>query len=220
MAGIRDESYWTDESDHALTCALYGDCVFDTVKEGAADLESMWENQARPFGKILRAAAKTGIFGLGAELDTRWLKKVMFGPVSSWPSGLTPKERQVLILARSTTGWLSNSDLGDTVDSLKGFDTTFKRDSEEDTLHALKKFSELYVKNVANLMWDTYDLVSSRYGRRLVPMCQEKYQEKCTEAEGVQMFRGDLARGWKLKTLPFSAVTNNVFANFIDWSSS
>lgn len=220
MTGIRDNAYWAEESDHALACALYGDCVFDTVKEGAAELEKTWEGLARPFGKLLRAAAKTGVFGLGPELDTKWLKRVLFGPVPGWPSGLSPKEKKVLLLARSTAGWLTNADLGDAVDPMRGFDAEFRRESEEATGDALRKFADLYVKNVANPMWDAYDQISKKYGRRLVPMCEEKYQEKCSEVEGVQMFRGDLARGWKLKTLPFSAVTHHVFADFLEWASS
>lgn len=220
MAGIREDAYWANESDHALACALYGDCVYDTVKEGALELEKTWEGQARPFGKLLRMAAKTGVFGLGPELDTKWLKKVLFGPLSAWPSGLTQKEKKALLLARSTAGWLTNAELGDTVDPLRGFDAEFKKESEEATGDALKKFSDLYVKNIANPMWDTYDLVSKKYGRKLVPMCEEKYQEQCSESEGVQMFRGDLARGWKVRTLPFSATSYHVFANFLDWSTS
>lgn len=220
MAGIRDDAYWASESDHALACALYGDCVFDTVKEGAVELERIWEAQARPFGKLIQAAAKTGIFGLGPELDTKWLKKVLFGPPNAWPSGLTPKEKLILRLARSTAGWLTNVELGDVVDPLRGYDAGFKKESEDATTEALKKFADLFVKNVANPMWDTYDQVSKKYGRKLLPMCEEKYEEKCSEAEGIQMFRGDLARGWKLKSLPFSSVTSHVFADFMDWSSS
>ena len=215
MPGLRDDAYWVDESDHALACALYGDCLFDEVKAGAAELEALWEADAKPFGKLLKKASKTGVFGLGPTLDTKWLSKVLFGTPSGWPSGLSAKEKQVLLLARSPAGWLTSAELGDAVDSMKGFDPTFKKESGEATADALKKFAALFTAEVANKMWDNYDQISKKYGKRMRPICEQKYNEACTDAEGVEMFRGDLSRGWKMRSLPFSAITYHVYADFI-----
>lgn len=216
MASIRDDAYWESVEDHGLACAKYGDCIFNEVQEGAQDLENAWTKRAGFFSEILQASAKTGIFGLGKQIDLKWLHHVIFGPKKNWPSGLTLDDRLILELARANSGYLSGPSLGVTVDPLSGYDASFQKAGEEATLSALRKFSKLYRKDVLLPMWGDYEHIAVETAKRIAPLCLITYGESCTPTEAIGMFKGDLQRGWKVRSLGFSAASYHVFPAFMD----
>ena len=60
--------------DHALACALYGDCIFDEVLKGATELERKWKGHVRVWDGVFAEAVRTGFLGWGKPLvSPQWL---------------------------------------------------------------------------------------------------------------------------------------------------
>lgn len=199
--------------DHALACALYGDCIYDVVQEGAQALQSRWESDAKSWDSLLDEAVKSGILGWGRLVSRDWLSAVMFRP-REWPKGLTEEEKKILRLAAGVSGFNRRYNQGPA--PARDPDLGSK-EGEAQTLEALKRYTDLFKKRVAIPMYRSYDEVSNTYGRRIQPLCEENYQERCSVQESIDIFKGDLRRGHKVKTLDVKGATYLALSRFWDW---
>jgi len=212
-----NNQWFNDQEDHALACARYGDCIFDVVQGGAADLEAQWSRLSQSWNKLIDKAVQGRFLGLGAPIvDRRWLSFVLFQPSRLWPSGLSKEETQLLKLAKAVVAYYPMYAQG----IERGTATDAERvESNEATLAALKKFAALFKRQIGLPMWKAYNSVSDLKAKEIAPLCKATYGEECSYAEARGMFQGDLERGWKLKTLEVAPPTYRVFPYFLSWIS-
>lgn len=196
------EKWLAGQSDHAVACAVYGDCIYDEVQDGAKTLEGRWKKSTQKWDGLIDKAVKTGFMGWGSHLvDRKWLSWMLFHE-NQWPSELTQKERNLLRLMVATTGFNRLYSQGVKVDRSKGITTDPERaEAHEQTVTAMKKLAELYRREIAIPMWKQYHAVTATYGGKIQPLCDERYGESCSESDAKDIFKGDLRRGWKAKTL-------------------
>ena len=203
--------------EHAMACAIYGDCIFDVVQEGASDLEAQWKKLAKPWKTLLDKSVRGRFFGFGAPLlDRNWLMYVLFQPTRSWPKGLSLDEVEVLELARTAASYhpLYEQGLG------RAETQAQEPGSDEATLKAMKQFASLFRRKVALPMWKAYNNTSDKMGRKIIPLCESNYEEPCSLPEAREMFQGDLERGLKVKSLNVSPTTYQVLPKFLSWISA
>jgi hypothetical protein len=211
---------WGDaQSAHALAVARYGDRIFDEVQKGAKELENAWEKQTRKWNKLIDKAVRGKWLGLGPPIvDRRWLSHVLFQPTRVWPNKLSEEEVQLLELAKAASSYHPLHAQGVVVDTIRGDTRAPKRiESDAATLKVLQKYASLFKRDIAMPMWRSYNKVSDEYTDRVKVLCDEKYDEPCTTREAEKIFKGDLQRGWKMKTLDVSPDTYRTFPAFITW---
>jgi len=208
--------------DHGMACALYGDCIYDVVQEGAKLLETKWKSRTSSWDSLIDKAVKTGFMGWGAPLvDRKWLSFVLFEGPRYWPSSLTADERQALKLAVAVSGFHRRYSKGVKIDRKRGItdDPDKIEEDQERTTAALRKYAELFKSKIGIPMWKDYQSVTKMYGSKIKPLCDEKYGEPCSDAEAENIFQGDLERGLKMKTLDVDPPTYRVLPVFIRWVS-
>jgi hypothetical protein len=199
-----------DYSDHALACTVYGDCIYDEVQEGVKLLEAAWKRDLQKYPQVLAQSTKgRGWFFPRPIVTPDWLRFMLFQPERLWPLKLKPEQREMLHLMKATSALaprIRSTPDGELYD-------------EEQTLQAMKQLAENFQKQVAMPMWQSYERVSQVMGRKLLPLCEERYGE-CTRAEAEQIFQGDLERGLRLKTLNGSPQMLQVLPKFLEWISA
>lgn len=204
------------ETEHALACALYGDCIYDVVQEGASDLEKQWKALTKPWKALLEKSVRGRFFGFGAPVvDSKWLLYVLHQPTRMWPKGLGLDEIEVLELARAATGYNSLANQGLGRSDVSPTDPA----TNEQTLQGLRKFSTLFRRKVALPMWKAYNDISDKKARQIMPMCEATYGESCSLPEAREMFQGDLERGLKVKSLNVGPTTYQVLPKLLSWIS-
>ena len=204
------------KNEHAMACAIYGDCLYDKVQEGAKALETKWAARAKIWDDLIDKAVKTGFLGWGAPLVSReWLSHMLLRvPMVQWPTGLSEEEKQLLFLAQAVTTYAKRYTRGIKSDPLE-----VGSEDEQRTLAALKQYASLIKSHIAIPMFKDYEAVSAAYGALLQPLCTEKYDEPCSLVEAVNLFKGDLRRGFKVKTLDVDPSTFRVLPAFLAWIS-
>jgi hypothetical protein len=214
-------SRWLEnQTDHALACVLYGDCVYDVVQEGAQSLETKWKAKTRGWDGLIDKAVKTGFMGWGPPLvDRKWLSHVLFKGVRAWPTELTAEERKLLKLAVSTSAFHRLYDKGVKFDRSRDIPTG-EGERDDRTLAALRKYAELFKRQIALPMWKEFDQVADEYGRKIQPLCAERYGEACSKTEAVNIFKGDVYRGMAAKTLDVDPPMYRVLPRFLEWISA
>ena len=214
MSHPLDSDWFDSQSDHALACARYGDCIFTVVQEGAADIQDAWARAARPWSRLIDKAVRGKVFGLMPPLtDRKWLMYVLLmQSPSRWPSGLSKEEVELLKMARVVSQYYPLA-----VQDVPGGSVGAQPDTEEATLKALKSYAALFKKDIALSMWKTYVQVAAARAAEIMPLCDTVYKEPCSLREAEQMFKGDLERGWKMDSVGFSPASEKVFPLFIDW---
>lgn len=202
-------------ADHAMACVQYGDCIYEVVQQGAKDLETKWEARTRIWNDLIDRAVRTGFMGWGAPLvDRKWLNYVLFQPRSQWPKGLSKREVQMLELAQAAEGMQRQFDTK--IDPFRGLrENPDQAEAEDRTLAALKKYAALFDKRVFTPMWKDYNGVSDDYGRKIKPLCEQRYHEPCSLQESINIFKGDIQRGLKAKTLDVKVATYHAFRKFL-----
>jgi hypothetical protein len=196
-----------------MACVQYGDCIYEVVQEGVKDLQTKWTARTRIWDNLIAQAVRTGFMGWGPPLvDQNWLRYVLFQPRRLWPSGLTKREVQMLELAKAASGLnrLHTKGIG-----RKDLDQAETAEAEDRTLAALRKYAQLFDRKVFDSMWADYEKVSKAYGRKIGPLCEERYQEPCSAQDAVNIFQGDIERGLKAKTLDVRVPTYHVFRKFL-----
>lgn len=205
-------SSWLDnQSEHALACAKYGDCIFDKVQEGALEVQNAWRKLAQPWNSLIDASVK-GFLWMGRS-DRKWLSQALFQPARNWPKGLSAEEKDLLELAKAVSDYAPVS-----MDRLLETKTT--PENAEKTLKALQTYAKLFKKKIALPMWREYRQIAARAGEQIAPLCQSTYGEDCSSQEGLEMFHGDLERGYKLKVLEVDTATYRVLPKFLSWIES
>jgi hypothetical protein len=201
--------------EHAMACVQYGDCIYDVVQEGAKSLETKWTSRTRIWEDLIDKAVRTGFMGWGAPLvDRKWLKHVLFLPRSQWPRGLTKREVQMLDLASAAA--MMQRQFDTQIDPFRGLrENPDQAEAEDRTLAALKKYAALFDRQVFDKMWADYDQVSEDYGRKILPLCEQRYQEPCTLQDAINIFKGDLRRGMKAKTIDLKVRTYQALREFL-----
>lgn len=209
--------WFENQSEHALACAKYGDCIFEEVQSGAQELQKAWEINAKPWYVLMDKAVQGSMFGLFSPIMPKdWLIYTLFRPDRFWPKGLSPKEKELLELGKMVSAYYPMHEQGVTP-------TKRLVPSDESgavTLLAMQNYADLVKKTIAIPMWRSYSLVSKKYGMRITPMCKSVYGEDCTPEEGIGIFQGDLERGWKMETLSWDSASYQVFPVFVRWASS
>lgn len=202
---------WLDQQeDHAIACVLYGDCLYDVVQEGAKLLETRWQAASRKWESLIDQAVRTGLFGWGTPLvNRRWLLQALFYP-KAWPKGLTEDEKKLLYLMIAAASYHRLYARGVAREEVAPEGV----EPEEQTLAALKNLAVLFRKQIAIPMWKGYQKVSKEYAKKIQPICSEKYNEPCTLSEAENIFKGDLRRGWKARTLDVDPPTYSVMGPF------
>jgi hypothetical protein len=207
------DQWLKEQEDHAVACALYGDCIYDVVQEGAKNLETRWAAVSRKWEALVDKAVKTGFMGWGPPLvDRRWLIQALFYP-KLWPRGLTTEEKNLLHLMIAAASYHRLYARGVTREEMEPEAV----EADDRTLAALKKLAELFKSQIAIPMWKEYQTVSEDYARKIQPMCNEQYDEPCTLSDAQNIFKGDLRRGWKARTLDVDPPTYRVMGPFLNY---
>jgi hypothetical protein len=216
------KDWFEGQSEHALAVAKYGDIIFDIVQEGAQDLQSKWQADARDWNDLIDRAVQGSLLDrlFRDPLDRDWLSQTLFKPTRQWPSGLTNAEVQILELVRAASALHPLHAQGVKVDKLLNPDDPDYGLQEAALVKAMKKYSGLVYKNITIPMWKSYDAAAKNAARKIAPMCEEVYGETCSQDEAVLMFKGDLQRGWKMKTLKMDPSMYQVFPKFLSWISA
>lgn len=209
--------WFGEQSDHALACAKYGDCIFDEVQNGASELEAAWVKASSDWYRLLLSSTR-GFLGLREISDPRWLYFVLFRPEKFWPRDLTQEERALLRLAASLSDFHPS---GQKVDRGMGITNDPDRAaSYDETLEAMKRYASLFKTKIALPMYKEYQRIAEEYAPKIQTLCDSVYGEPCSKEEAKNMFKGDLQRGWKMNSLDVTPPMSRVFPLFMDWISA
>ncbi len=205
------------QTNQSLACVVYGDCIFDVVEKGAKVLEKKWKRIAKPWNRLIDKAVRGRFFGLGSPtVDRRWLAWLIYQPVKRWPSQLTKEEVQILELVVAVSAY--HPDYSEKVDRKSGITSDPERlESSEDSLAAMRQYAQLVKAQIAMPMWRAYENISKDVAQDIIPLCKTVYGESCSESEAKNMFKGDLQRAWKMRTLGVGPPTYTTFPKFIAW---
>jgi len=199
-----------DHSEHALACAIYGDCIFEEVQEGVKLLEAAWKKDLQKYPQVIVQSTKgRGWFFPRQVVTSDWLRFMLFQPGRLWPVRLKGKQREMLQLMKAASG------LAPRVHSTPNGELY----SEEQTLQAMEQLADTFQKQVAAPMWQSYERVSRTMGQKLLPLCEDRYGS-CTREEAVGIFQGDLERGLRMNTLEVSPQMLQVLPKFLEWISA
>jgi hypothetical protein len=203
------DKWLEDQSEHALACALSGDCIYDVVEKHAQNMESSWKSLASGWQGLVRKASRKA-WGLFERVSEEWLLHTLLSrPVRKWPRGLGREQVVILRILREAAQYNAGS-------SGRGRAPS-ESPSPELALEAFQVLSSLTFKSLAVPMWGEYNQTSQKAAREIAPLCAETYGEPCTLGEAELMFQGDLERGWRMKTLDVSSPTYRVFPEFLAW---
>tara|TARA_R110000824_G_scaffold36257_2_gene112841 strand:+ start:157 stop:804 length:648 start_codon:yes stop_codon:yes gene_type:complete len=212
-------SYTGDQ--HAMACAIHGDCLFDEGQKYVKKLEEKWKLLARPWNQLLDKAVKSGFLGFGGPMvDRKWLSFVLFQPERMWPSGLSAQEIKILRLAKAASAYFPLHAQGVAPNMGSASTAPSQVEEEAKTLKSMQQYAKLVKKQVAFPMWKAYQTVSMQAGRGLRGLCESTYGEPCSIQEASAMFQGDMERGLKAKTLSASPATYEVLPMFLGWISA
>lgn len=205
-----------DIEDHGMACVMYGDCIYDVVQEGAKDLQTKWTATCRKWDSLVDKAVKTGFLGWGSPLVGRdWLTHMLLQPPRVWPRGLTKKEVAILKLSAEAAQLAKKAQ-----NVPNPLPRTLSPEDSAKTLAAMKKFAALFDKQIGQPMLDDYWDVSTAYGKQIEPLCAEKYNEPCSPSEAVDIFRGDIERGLRAKTLDVRTPMYWAFPRFLEYTQA
>lgn len=199
---------WGDaQSQYALTCAVEGDCVFDIVQKYSSTLGDRLKALASKTPGVMKSATRGRYFGMvPPKVQTSWLA-ALISREQLWPSELTREEEALLRMAARSFSAIGKS-LPASVDHPA---------NREDSIKALKDFAELYEKAVAMPMWKAYDQAGKKAAREIAPICQAQFQEDCTLKEAEAIFKGDLQRGLKVKSLDMAPTAQDLLKSLLAW---
>ena len=212
------ENWWakSDQGEHAMACARFGDCIFDEVQKGAGELNARWKTDTRKWNVLIDKVVKGGFLGLGSPLmDRNWLSHVIFNQ-REWPSGLSKEEKQLLKLASAISGYHPAKQYGYAPGEKK---PEAAASNESLTLEVLRKFVKKFRETIVESMLRSYEQVSDKYAKIIQPLCEQEYSEPCDLAESSGMFQGDMQRAYKIKSLDVDPPTYRVLLPFWDWMS-
>lgn len=211
------ENWWakSDQGDHAMACARFGDCILDEVQKGAKELEGRWKSDTRKWNALIDKTVKGGFLGLGTPLmDRNWLAHLIFNQ-KEWPSGLSKEEKQLLKLANAISGYHPVKQYGYAPGEKKPVPV-----ESGDSLEVLRKFIKLFQETIVESMLRSYAKVSDKYAKIIQPLCEQEYSEPCSLDEARNMFNGDMQRTYKVKTLDVDPPTYRVLLPFWDWATT
>ncbi len=207
------------EAKQDFTDVLRDDAIYKITELGSKRLEVAWVDISKSWNKLIAKSVETGFMGWGAPIvDRRWLTYTLFDHERNWPKGLTTKERLLLRLAIAVSFYYPLAAQGVYTDRKWGITQDPENtEPEEATLAALKSYAAKFEKSIAEPMWAAFDKVSDDMAPLVSEACKEVYAEPCSFAEARGMFQGDLDRGWKLESLPFSSNSYKVYGLFNDY---
>jgi len=207
---------WFEKQDeHSLSCARFGDCIFDEVQKGAAQLEEVWSDLAKPWRILAVKAVKGKLFGFFPQISSPgWLLHVVFHK-ELWPHGLSKDEVELLHLVKAVSAYHPSH-----ATQQSGDPGPLEKSDADATLLALRNYAALFRREIALPMWESFQKIAQKAGVGISPLCQTKYGENCSQEDAEDIFTGDLQRGWKLNTLEWSPATYHVFPLFIRWATS
>ena len=208
------------QSRDLLDAAIMGDPVFKIAEKASLQLEQKWKPLARSWSPLIDKSVKSGLFGWGGDIvDRRWLAKKLFGLPKFWPKGLTEKEKAILKVMRAMVPYHPAHEQGIFVDSRSGITQEPERiESEEATLKAMRAYAKNYEKKVLLPMWDALDEVLENFASAAEEACNQVYKTPCDFKSAKRMLYGDLLRGWRLETLPFTTTSYRTFGAFLEYT--
>lgn len=185
-------------------------------------VQSALKKEARAWEKLSGEAASISgghrswfrrLFGGRSNISPNWLVSSLYLPPSKWPSGLSAREKKLLLLLRRVRD-LSFPAARFTSTSLEDAAGDSGPDSD-DLLKAFKWMAKDTGKDILRPMWRGYNAMLARVGGEIEPLCMAIYGEACEKGDGDGIANADIRDAVKVNRLPLTPAQTRTLESFL-----